>query len=90
MAQNTSTMTNIKQIDVDGSQNDFLSIYNVEVETDDTTYFFAFEGSFYSCQRRNDRETVETGTESGLEDMSEESVRQFCMEKVDEYEEKRR
>ncbi len=79
-------MTKIQQVDVDGSKNEFLSVYNVEVETEDTTYFFAWEGSFYSCHIREERETVEKGTESGLEDMSKESVSEFCEKKVEEYE----
>ena len=79
-------MAEIEQVSVDGSQMEYCSVYNVEVETEDTTYFFAFEGSFYSCHIREERETVETGTESGLDDMSKESVEQFSKEKVREYE----
>ena len=79
-------MTQIQKIDIQGSQNQYCSVYNVEVETEDWTYFFAFETSFYSCQRRDDRKTVESGTDSGLEEMDEESVAQFCREKVEEYE----
>ena len=79
-------MNEIKQVDVDGSQNEFCSVYNVEVETENYTYFFAFESSFYSCQRKDDRKTVESGTESGLEEMDEESVKRFCRRKAEEYE----
>lgn len=79
-------LTEVQQVNIDGSQNQYCSVYNVEVETEDNTYFFAFESSFYSCQRRDDRKTVEPGTESGLEEMDEESVAQFCREKVEDYE----
>lgn len=80
-------LTEVQQVDIDGSQNKYCSVYNVEVETESCTYFFAFESSFYSCQRRDDRKTVEPGTESGLEEMDKESVAQFCRKKVEEYEE---
>ncbi|MFT4892959.1 MAG: hypothetical protein ACI8Z7_000750 [Candidatus Nanohaloarchaea archaeon] len=80
-------MAQVQRTDIQGSQNEFCSVYNVEVETENYTYFFAFESSFYSCQRRDDRKTVESGTESGLEEMDEESVEQFCRRKVKEYEE---
>lgn len=79
-------MAEIQQVDVDGSQNQFCSVYNVEVETENWTYFFSFETSFYSCRRKEDKEIVETGTDSELEEMDDESVAQFCREKVEEYE----
>lgn len=79
-------MADIQGVDVDGSQNEYCSVYRVEVETEDNTYFFAFESSFYNCRKKEDKEIVEPGTDSRLEEMDEESVKQFCKEKAEEYE----
>ncbi len=34
-------MAEIQQIDLDGLKNQFCSLYNIEAETEDRTYFFA-------------------------------------------------
>jgi hypothetical protein len=88
-------MAKVQRLDIQGGENEYCSIYNVEVWTEDSTYFFAFEDTFFSCQRcgieartgePETREVVESGTESELESTEMIKVAEFCKQKTQEYE----
>jgi hypothetical protein len=88
-------MSEIARVDVQGSKNEFCSVFRVEVWTSENTYFFSFDESFYSCYKaglkaRNgkpdDFEVVDSGSESGLDSLEMMNVAEFCKVQVEKLE----
>ena len=85
-------MTEIQRVDVQGGD----TVFKAEIWTEHATYIFAFEYGFYSCHKcgvdvrhgkPEQHEVVETGTESGLEELEIMNIAEFCKGKVEQYEE---
>lgn len=84
-------MVEIQRVDVQGGD----TVFKTEIWTEHATYIFAFEYGFYSCQKcgiaarhgkPEEKEVVESGTESGLEELEIMNIAEFCKEKVEQYE----
>jgi hypothetical protein len=79
----------IRHIEVEGSpkkDEDAHKVFKAEIWMEgNINYVFSFEGDFYSCQRTGWNKTgasevVEEGTSSGLQNLSVESISDFCIE----------